>query len=126
MDRVEVAIEVQPLDPATVDLAKQAGARVFQGNRSWRVVRVVPLAGKHSVRAQAHDAVLQLVRQCHLPVTTDPPTYTLRDPDTIIDTKGAGLLLDENRRAYDPDPLPRPKRKWYQVAMELGLGERKV
>lgn len=123
--RVELSIEVEPIRDDVVARLKDAGYAVYQGSRTWRVVAEAPVVGRDSIRAQAHVVARQIVRTFDLEVTSDPPTIALRDPDTMIDAAGTGLILAEVRRAYDPDPLPRPKRKWYQKQMELGLGERK-
>lgn len=125
MKRIELSIEVGPIDLDTIARLNDAGHQVYQGTVSWRVTAQAQVVGNDSVRAQAHVVARQLVRDFALTTVTDPPALSLRDPDTVIDALGTGLLLDEIRRSYDPDPLPRPKRKWYQKAMELGLGERK-
>lgn len=125
MERIQLSVEVAAIADDVVAELKAAGHEVFQGRSSWRVVTTVPTAGEGSVRAQAHDAARRIIREFGLQTLTDPPALSLRDPDTLIDTQGTNLVLDEVRRAYDPDPTPRPKRKWYQKQMELGLGERK-
>jgi hypothetical protein len=125
MERVDISVEVGPIDPTTVQQLKDAGFAVYRGSRSWRVVRTEKVVGRDSVRSQAHALARSLVRDYALTMLTDPPSIALRDPDSELDTVAARLLLEDARRASDPDPLPRPPRKWYQRAMELGLGERK-
>ena len=124
MRRFEVSIEVAPLTPGQVDALKHAGHAVYKGNRSWRVVAIEDVLAKDSVRAQAHVHVRQLVEQFGLVSLEDPPAFGLRDPDDY-DAPGTNLMLDETFRSYDPDPLTRPPRRWWQRMMELGLGERK-
>lgn len=125
MQRFEVAIEVGPIDAPTIDRLKDAGHVVYRGNRSWRVVATAPVTGRDSVRAQAHVLAAHIIESFGLDSLTDPPSLALRDPDALIDEATTELLLDDIRKAYDPDPLPRPRRKWWQRQMELGLGERK-
>lgn len=125
MDRVEISVEVGPIAPDVVARLKAAGHAVFRGSKSWRVVATTPVIGRGSIRSQAHVFARQVIREFGLEQLTDPPALSLRDPDSALDARGTALIVEEARRAYDPDPVPRPKRKWYQKAMELGLGERK-
>lgn len=124
MQRFEVTLEVAAIEPNTVDRLKAAGFAVFRGRDSWRVEATAPVLGQESIRAQAHVLVRSIVADYGLKPLSEPPSYSLRNPD---DAGGAGayVMLDDLRRAYDPQPLARPKRKWWQRAMELGLGERK-
>ena len=124
MQRFEVSLEVAAIDLDTVDRLKAAGYAVFRGPQSWRVEVTAPVLGQASVRAQAHVLVRSIVAEYELTPLTEPPAYSLRNPDDA-DSVGAYVMLDDLRRAYDPLPLERPKRKWWQRAMELGLGERK-
>ena len=119
-----MSIEVEPLGPDTVAALKAAGHRVFRSDDEWRVQVSAPAYGSNSLRAQAHVLVADTLADFSLAPTTQPPTYSLRDPEGDPDAR-PDLLLRENERAYDPDPLARPRRKWWQRAMELGLGERK-
>jgi len=122
--RVEIAIEVGPLPPETVERLKAAGHAVFRGNTSWRVQTVVPVISPTSVRAQAYVEARAIVAQFGLPTLSDPPEIILRDPDGPMDTR-PDLILEDARRAEDRPPMARAPRKWWQRAMELGLGERK-
>lgn len=122
--RIEVSIEVGPIDLPTIDALKAAGHAVFRGSQSWRVDVIEPVIAPNAIRAQAHVLVRRIIEDFHLTPLSDPPKFGLRDPDDL-DLPGAQLMLEGVRRAYEPDPLPRPKRRWYQRAMELGLGERK-
>jgi hypothetical protein len=122
--RIEVSVEVGPIDPATVDALKAAGYAVFRGPSSWRVDAIEPVISPTAIRAQAHVLMRRIVDDYGLETLSEPPAFALRDPDDL-DTPGTELMLDDVRRAYQPDPLPRPRRRWYQRMMELGLGERK-
>lgn len=126
MERVEIWVEVAPIPDDALERLKRAGYAVYRKGESWRVVANERVAGEDSVRSQAHAIARSIVRDFGLQTLTDPPSVTLRDPDSELDTVAARLILEDARRASDPDPLPRPKRKWYQRAMELGLGERKA
>lgn len=124
ISRFEVSIEVAPIDPDKVESLKAAGHSVYRGPTSWRVDAIAPVVAQGSVRAQAHVLMRSIVEQFELETLTDPPSFALRDPDDY-DTPAAQLMLEDVRRAYDPDPLTRARRRWYQRWMELGLGERK-
>lgn len=125
MKHCELSLEVAPLQPDVVAQLKAAGHGVLAGADSWRVITTFDVAGSGSVRAQAHAVSRGLIKEFQLELISDPPALSLRDPEAVLDERGTALMLAELRKAYDPDPLPRPKRKYYQRAMELGLGERK-
>ncbi|PKQ25149.1 MAG: hypothetical protein CVT64_11515 [Actinobacteria bacterium HGW-Actinobacteria-4] len=125
MKHCELSIEVAPIPPHVVARLKAAGLGVLEGRTSWRVITTFDVVGQDSVRAQAHAVSRSVIKEFELAVITDPPALSLRDPEAVLDERGTALMLEELRKAYDPDPLPRPKRKYYQRAMELGLGERK-
>jgi hypothetical protein len=121
----ELSIEVAPISLEVVATLKAAGLGVLEGRVTWRVITTFTVAGSGSVRAQAHAIARGVIRDFGVEAITDPPAMTLRDPEAELDARGTELMLEELRRAYDPDPLPRPRRKYFQRAMELGLGERK-
>lgn len=123
-EKFEMSIEVGPIPPEVVERLKSAGHSVYRGNPSWRVEAAAPVLGKRSVRAQAQALATKIVKDFGLEVITNPPVISLRDPD-VVHKMRSDFILDRERRAYDPLPLSRPKRKWWQRAMELGLGERK-
>lgn len=125
MERVEVSVEVRAIDAPTVERLKSAGHVVYRGKRTWRVEMTLPVLGPSSVRAQAHVAARQLVRDFGLTPASDPIAVSLRDPDSMEAAAASAEVLSEARRAWDPEPIPRPRRRWWQRAMELGLGERK-
>ena len=124
MEHFEFTVEVGPIDTQTVERLKSDGYAVFKGDKSWRIQKVVPMLGRESVGAQARAATLEAIERYGLSRLSDPPAISLRDPDSRLDSR-PDLILEDARRAYDAPPRPRPKRKWYQKAMELGLGERK-
>lgn len=124
MERFEVTIEVGPIAMDTVERLKAAGYAVFRGRDSWRVEATARVLGQDSVRAQAHVLVRAVLADYSLTPMSEPPAYSLRDPDDA-GSAGAYVMLHDLNRAYDPPPLARAPRKWWQRAMELGLGERK-
>ena len=89
----------------------------------WRIVATAPAIGQDSVRSQAHVLVNDILADYALTPTTQPPTCTLRDPDAGLDDR-PDLLLHDTLKAYEPDPLERPRRRWWQSAMERGFAER--
>ncbi|MGC4174722.1 hypothetical protein [Demequina sp.] len=125
MTRLEIALEVAPIDAPTVQRLKDAGLEVYKGNRTWRVVAYAEPNESTPVRQQAINLANDILIDFRLDPLHRPPTVTLRYPDGETEQAVGDLLLEDARRASDPDPLPRPKRKWWQKQMELGLGERK-
>lgn len=125
MDRFEIALEVAPIEPDVVEALKGAGHTVYRGSASWRVVAIGPAVPWKPVRDQANAFAHDLVLDFGLVPLNLPPVVALRDPDATLDTIAAELVLEDARRAYDPDPLTRAPRRWWQKQMELGLGERK-
>jgi len=125
MSRIEIALEVGPIDGPTVTRLKDAGFEVFKGNRTWRVVASADPSDKEPVLAQAVTIANDILIDFRLNPLHSPPAVTLRYPESIIETAIGDLVLEDARRASDPDPIPRPPRRWWQKQMELGLGERK-
>ena len=123
MKHYEVSIDVEPIDMGVVDRLKAAGHRVYRGPHHWRIVATAPAIGQDSVRSQAHVLVNDILADYALTPTTQPPTCTLRDPDAGLDDR-PDLLLHDTLKAYEPDPLERPRRRWWQSAMERGFAER--
>lgn len=112
--RFELALDVGPIDPDTVTRLKDAGFEVYRGAKSWRVTAVADAIGDHSIRAQAHVMVRDIIADFGLEQLSEPPLYSVRDPEAEIDAGVASLIIEDARRAYDPDPLQRVKRKWWQ------------
>lgn len=125
MTHIEIALEVAPIDATTVQRLKDAGYAVYKGNRSWRVVAQAEPSESVPVLQQATTLANDILIDFALAPLHRPPSVTLRYPDGEVDQAIGDLLLEDARRANDPDPLPRPKRRWWQKQMELGLGERK-
>lgn len=123
--RIEIALEVGPIDAPTIARLKDAGFEVYKGNRTWRVVASTNPSDKEPVLDQAISLASDILIDFRLDPLHAPPTVSLRYPDDALETAMGDLVLEDARRASDPDPLPRPKRKWWQKQMELGLGERK-
>lgn len=122
--RFEIALEVGPIDEATVAGLKGAGYMVFRGESSWRVQASANVISTGAVRAQAHALAVSIIREFALTALTDPPAIAIRDPDAGLDDR-PDLLLADAERASDRPPMPRAPRKLYQRVMELGLGGRK-
>jgi len=125
VNRIEIALEVGPIDGPTVQRLKDAGFTVYKGNRSWRVIAEADPNERSPVIAQATSVATDILIDFRLDPLHFPPTITLRYPDAELERAVGQLVLEDARRASDPDPLPRLKRKWWQKQMELGLGERK-
>jgi hypothetical protein len=125
VSHIEIALEVAPIDPPTVQRLKDAGFAVYKGNRSWRVVAEADAEESTPVIQQATSLANDILIDFHLKPLHSPPSVTLRYPDAEVERAIGDLLLEDARRANDPDPLPHPKRRWWQKQMELGLGERK-
>lgn len=119
MHRVHVAIEVGPLDSATIERLKGDGYAVFRGKTTWRVERTEEVVASSNVTAQAHAFVVDTVRRYRLPKLTDPPVYVLHDPDAGLDDR-PDLIIDDARRAANPDPLRNPLRRWFQTERSAG------
>lgn len=125
MSHIEIALEVAPIDAPTVQRLKDAGFAVYKGNRSWRVIAEAQAKDEIPVIRQATSLANDILIDFHLDPIHRPPSVTLRYPEGEVEQAIGDLLLEDARRANDPDPLPRPKRRWWQKQMELGLGERK-
>lgn len=125
MERFDVAVEVGPIAPTTVQRLKDAGHTVYQGSRTWRVITTVSVDPARSIREHAADIANNILIDYRLDPLHSPPTVVVRDPDALYDLAAAELILEDARRASDPDPLQRHPRKWWKKQMELGLGERK-
>ena len=125
VERFEFALEVGPIEPEVVARLNEAGFSVYKGNRSWRVIAQGHPDGRQTIFDQAMAMASDILLDFRLKPLHAPPTVALRDPDAMVDTAMAELVLEDARRSYDPDPLPRQRRRWWEKQMELGLGERK-
>lgn len=117
-----MSIEVGPIDPSVIERLKAAGYAVYRGKRSWRVEVVATVIASGSVRSQAHVLARQIMRDYGLEALTDPPAIALWDPDYGMDDRPE-LVLREARKAYDPEPLVRPPRKWFRKQWELDTND---
>jgi hypothetical protein len=122
MSAIELSIGVyQPSRDAAARL-EQAGHRLYVSHLGWRVIVTMRLLGTESRRSHAHVVARDLIRDFGLEAVTEPPTVSLHDPEGDIDLKIASLVLEDARRASDPDPLQvftgrgnkREKRDWYR------------
>jgi hypothetical protein len=125
VQRIQLALEVGPIDGPTVQRLKDAGFEVYKGNRTWRVIAETAPADGQSVLTQATNFANDILIDFRLTPLQRPPAVTLRYSDGEIDRALGELVLEDARRASDPDPLQRAPRKWWKKQMELGLGERK-
>ena len=125
MKRIEIAVEVAPIGASVVERLKAGGYTVYQGKDTWRVVAQFEPQGAEPIATQALDLAHDILLDYRLNPLHSPPTVVLRDADALMEAAMGELVLEDARRANDPDPLQRVKRKWWQRQMELGLGERK-
>ncbi len=125
MERIEVALEVGPVEPATVERLKADGYAVYKFATSWRVVGEFRPDSGQPVMEQARIRVHDILIDYRLKPLHTPPQFAIRDPDADLDRAAGELILEDARRADDPDPIPVRRRRWWQKQMELGLGERK-
>lgn len=123
--RIELAVEVAPIDASTVQRLKAAGFDVYQGKQSWRVVARTDPSDKEPLFTQAINLVNDILIDFRLDPLHHPPAVTLRYEGGEVERAMGELILEDARRANDPDPLQIMRRKWWQKQMELGLGERK-
>lgn|GEM_PF-2022425 len=122
---IEIAVEVAPIGAPVIERLKQAGYSVYQGKDTWRVMAEFQPKGAEPVTTQAINLANDILLDFRLDPLHSPPTVVLRSPDALMEAAVGELVLEDARRANDPDPLQRAKRKWWQRQMELGLGERK-
>ena len=113
--RLEIALEVGPIDGPTVVRLKDAGFVVYEGERTWRVVALADSDDEMPVFAQAMSLANDILIDFRLDPLRSPPTVSLRYPDEQVERAMGDLVLDDARRASDPDPLQRPERRWWQV-----------
>ena len=125
MERIEVALEVGPIEPTTVERLKAAGFAVYKAATTWRVVAEVHPDPRRPLTEQARERVTDIIIDFRLDPLHTPPSFALRDPDAAVERAAGELVLEDARRSSDPDPLPVQRRRWWQKQMELGLGERK-
>lgn len=111
MPTIELSIEVARPTPESAARLEAAGYTLFRSALGWRVVFVTTLVGSQSLRSHAHLVARELVYDFGLTALTEPPTVSLHDPDGDIDLMMASLVLDDARRASDPDPLRILSRK---------------
>lgn len=105
MTTIELSVEVARPSPESAARLEAAGYTLFRSALGWRVVFVTTLVGVNSLRSHAHLVTRELLHDFALTPLTEPPTVSLHDPDGDIDLMIASLVLDDARRASDPDPL---------------------
>jgi len=105
MATIELSVEVASPSAESAALLESAGYTLFRSALGWRVVFVTTLVGTYSLRSHAHFVALELIKDFGLTALTQPPTVSLHDPDGDIDLRMASLVLEDARRASDPDPL---------------------
>jgi hypothetical protein len=105
MATIELSVEVASPSAESAARLESAGYALFRSTLGWRVVFVTTLVGTYSLRSHAHLVALELIKDFGLTALTQPPTVSLHDPDGDIDLRMASLVLEDARRASDPDPL---------------------
>lgn len=105
MTTIELSVEVARPSPESAAQLEYAGYTLFHSSLGWRVVFVAEVVGSQSLRSHAHLIARELIRDFGLTALTEPPTVSLHDPDGDIDLKIASLVIEDARRASDPDPL---------------------
>lgn len=122
MERFQFALEVGPIEPDVVARLKEAGFAVYKGRRSWRVIAEGRPDGRHTIYELATEMATDILLDFRLRALEMPPTVTLRDPDAMIDTGAAELILEDARRSYDPDPLQQVRLRWRERHPPRGHG----
>ncbi|WP_430867163.1 hypothetical protein [Demequina aurantiaca] len=120
MASIELSVEVARPSAESAALLEGAGYQLFRGPIGWRVVFVTSLIGTHSLRSHAHLVARELIVDFGLTALTEPPTVSLHDPDGDIDLKVASLVLEDARRASDPDPLQILSRRELRRVRQYG------
>ena len=119
MERIELALEVGPIPAATDARLNDAGYEVYQGRQTWRVIAETEADGG---REQLLDRAMMLANDILIDFRLDPlhrpPTVTLRYPNAAIDLAVGSLVLEDARRASDPDPLAVHDRSWWHKARD--------
>jgi len=123
MTRIEIALEVGAISAPTVQRLKDAGFSVYQGKRSWRVVARDDADPSLSINDQAMSLANDILIDFRLEPLHAPPTITLRYLDLGVETGLGELILEDARRASDPDPLTVMKNSRWRKQRDLGLGE---
>jgi len=111
MTTIEISIEVEEPTSSQIARLEAAGHRVFRGSLGWRVIVRAVAISDGSRRALAHVITRQVIGDFGLLTISDPPAMSLRDPDGDIDLRVGSLVLEDARRASDPDPLQRLSRR---------------
>lgn len=118
MTAFELSIEVRQPSPVAIARLENAGHRLYASHLGWRLIVTAKLLGTISVRSHAHVIARDLIREFDLEAVTEPPTVSLHDPQGDIDLKIASLVLEDARRASDPDPLQVFSRKGTKLAKQ--------
>lgn len=120
MATIELSVEIAQPSPEAEARLEAAGYTLFRSSLGWRVVFVTTLIGDQSLRSHAHLVARELVRDFGLAALTEPPTVSLHDPDGDIDVRVGSLVLEDARRASDPDPLQVYSRRQLRRAKPYG------
>ncbi|WP_062208212.1 hypothetical protein [Demequina oxidasica] len=121
MATIELSIEVARPSADVAARLEAAGYELYQSILGWRVVFSTTLGGTQSLRSHAHLIARELIADFGLTSLTEPPTVSLHDPDGDIDLKIASLVLEDARRASDPDPLQILSRRELKRMQSYGI-----
>lgn len=111
MTALELSIEVRNPSRGAVARIEKAGHRLYVNHLGWHLIVTTSLLGTLSLRSHAHVIARDLIAEFGLQAVTEPPTVSLHDPEGDMDLLIAGLVLEDARRASDPDPLQVLSRK---------------
>ncbi len=114
MTRIEIAVEVGTIDTPTAQRLKDAGFNVYQAGDSWRVIAHEDTDPGIPVKDQAMNLATDIIIDFRLDPLHSPPTVTLRYEDGGIEKALGDLVLEDARRANDPDPLEVMERRWWR------------
>lgn len=120
MATIELSVEVERPSTEAAALLQSAGYSLYRSPLGWRVVFVTALIGTDSVRSHAHLVARELIATFSLVALTEPPTVSLHDLDGDLDLKVGSLVLEDARRASDPDPIRLLTRKERKAFKQLG------
>jgi hypothetical protein len=118
MTRIEIAVEVGAIDAPTVQRLKDAGFDVYQGGDSWRVIAHEDTDPSIPVNDQAMNLASDILIDFRLDPLHSPPTVTLRYEDGAMEKALGDLVLEDARRASDPDPLVVMERRWWRKSRD--------
>jgi hypothetical protein len=121
MATIELSVEVARPSAEAAARLEAAGYELFRSSLGWRVVFVTYLIGTDSMRSHAHLVARELIDTFGLTALTEPPTVSLHDLDGDLDLKVGSLVIEDARRASDPDPIRLLTRKERKLTRHPGV-----